>query len=191
VDLGAAADGIQTASFSLTCRQAGDSVTGFNMELTPGLTSELLDRLGLGAPPADDVTFSTSIHCVDALPASGPVLLGGCVDVIHLPLAGYPSHLHWRFDFDTDTPPTAGTTLEIAYAEDGKAIAVGDIPIAGTQAAFDTGITKYGTKTFERLVAHGADGTATDLTAEFLKDFGSSANVTAQEVAIAGNRCGG
>src|SRR6185369_11181115 len=164
----------------------------FNMELTPGLTSELLDRLGLGAPPADDVTFSTSIHCVDALPASGPVLIGGCVNVIHTPLqGGYPSHLHWRFDFDNAPAPLAGTTLEIAYSEGGSSIVYDHLPIAGTQAAFDTGITQYGTKTFQRLVAHGADGTATDLTSAFLQDFGGSANVTASELAIAGNRCGG
>ena len=176
----------------MTCRQAGDSVTGFNMQLTPGVSSELLDRLGLGAPPASEVTFATSIHCVDALPAAGAMLLGGCVYVIHTPLqGGYPSHLQWRFDFDDAPAPAAGTTLEIAYSEGAAPIVYDDIPIVGTQAAFDTGITQYGTKTFQRLVAHGAGGTATDLTSAFLQDFGSSANVTASELAIAGNRCGG
>jgi len=189
--MGVPADGSQTAELSLTCRQEGDAVAGFEMQLAPGVTSELLDRLGLGAPPATEVTFSTSIHCVDVLPASGLVLIGGCVNVIHAPLAGYPSHLHWRFDFDDAPPPVAGTTLDLAYAEGASTIVYDDIPIAGTQAAFDTGITQYGTKTFQRLIAHGADGTATDLTADFLKDFGSSANVTASELAIAGNRCGG
>src|SRR6185369_698731 len=148
----------------------------FNMELTPGLTSELLDRLGLGAPPPVDVAFSTLIHCVDALPASGPVLIGGCVNVIHTPVeGGYPSHLHWRFDFDNAPAPAAGTTLELAYSVGGASIVYEDLKLTRDQAAFDTGITKYGAKTFQRLVAHGVDGPVTHLTSAFLQDFGGSA----------------
>ena len=190
--LGVAAAGAQTAEFSLTCQRAGDAVTGFELELTGGLSSELLDRLGLGAPPATKVTFATSIHCVDALPASALDLLGGCVNVIHTPVAGgYPSHLHWRFDFNSTPAPEPGTTLEIAYAEGASSIVYDALPIAGTQAAFDTGITKYGTKTFQRLVAHGPDGTMTDLSHRYIELFGMDFDVTAAEEALAGNRCGG
>ncbi|HYN70417.1 MAG TPA: hypothetical protein VEX41_09425 [Candidatus Eisenbacteria bacterium] len=186
------ADGIQTAELSLTCQKEGELVAGFEMELTPGVSSALLDQLGLGQPPATQVTFSTSIHCVDTLPAAALDLLGGCVAVVHTPLeGGYPSHLQWRFDFDASPPPVAGTTLELAYAEGASSIVYDDLPIAGTQAAFDTGITQYGTKTFQRLVAHAPDGTATDLTNAFMETFGSSANVTSSELNLAGNRCGG
>ncbi|MEZ0240359.1 MAG: hypothetical protein ACAH65_06130 [Chloroflexota bacterium] len=188
----AAAAGIQTAELSLTCRRQGDLATGFELDLGPGVSSELLDRLGLGEPPETRVTFSTSIHCVDTLPASAPDLLGGCVTVVHIPLeGGYPSHLHWRFDFGDSPPPAAGTTLELAYAEGASTIAYDDLPIAGSQAAFDTGITQFGTKTFQRLVAHAPDGSITDLTDAFMDTFGSSGNVTGSELAIAGNRCGG
>jgi hypothetical protein len=193
VTLGQPIIGTQTGELTLTCMQLGDLQVGMRIRLAPGVASDLLTRLGLGGPPETDVEFATSIHCVDNLTAAAPHLLGGCVSDIHTPIeGGYPSHLHWRFDFDDSPAPAAGTLLQLVYSEGGPSpLNFGNITITGAKAEFDTGITKYGTKTFDRLMARGPDGTTTDLSSQYVQAFGSSFDVTAAEEALAGNRCAG